>query len=242
MIRGATEDFAAQIGRGALGDDAAAVDDEHAVTRHLDLGQNVRGNDHRHATAQAGDEVAHDQNLMRIEADRRLVHDDHGRLGEDGFGDADALAVTFGKLADDFVADAFQVAEFEDFVDARAEFAAGDFFQAAAEIEVLADAHVFRQWVIFRHVADEAFDGVGLGGDGVAADADRARVGRQVAGEDAHRGGLAGAVGPEEPDDLAAGDGEAQIGDRSHTRVSFYEVVDFDGGCRRRGHDGERRA
>jgi hypothetical protein len=125
LVGGVAEDFAAQVGGGALGDDAALVDDEHAVAGDLDFGQDVGGDDDRHAAAQAGDEVAHDEDLMRVEADGGLVHDDHGRFGEDGLGDADALAVAFGELADDFVADALQVADFEDLVDARAEFAAG---------------------------------------------------------------------------------------------------------------------
>ena len=153
-----------------------------------------------------------------------------GRLGEDGLGDADALAVALGELADDLVADAFQVAELEHLVDARAEFAAGDFLQPAAKIQVFADAHVLGQRIVFRHVADLALRFVRLGGDRNAADADPARGGGQVAGEDAHGRGLAGAVRPEETEDFAARHGEADVVDRRDPGVGLDQMGDFDGG------------
>jgi hypothetical protein len=115
-------------GRRALGDDPALVDDEHPVAGHLDLGQDVAGDEDGHPPAQAGDQVAHDQDLVGVEADRRLVHDDDGRLGQDGLGDPDALAEPLGELADDLVADALQVAELEDLVDPRAQLARGTSF------------------------------------------------------------------------------------------------------------------
>jgi hypothetical protein len=43
---------------------------------------------------------------------------------------------------------------------------------------------------------------------GLSAPADLARVGRQHAQDDPHGGGLAGTVGPDEPEQLALGDGE----------------------------------
>ena len=229
------EDFAAEIRRRALGDDAALVDDQDAVAGHFDLGEDMRGDDDGHAAAEAGDEIADDEDLMRIQADGGLVHDNDGRLGEDGFGDADALAVAFGKLADDFVPDPFQVAELENFVDARPEFAAGDLFEAAAKIEILRDAHVFRERIVFRHVADLALDIVRLSCDGQAADPDTAGRRRQVTGEDAHGGRFTGTVGSEKADDFAARHGETDIGDRSDPSVGFYEVGDFDGERLERG-------
>ena len=71
---------------------------------------------------------------------------------------------------------------------------------------------------------------VGLRGDRQPADAHAARGGRLVAGEDAHRGGLARAVGAEEADNLAARDGEADLVHRGEARVALHEPGDFDGG------------
>jgi len=43
-----------------------------------------------------------------------------------------------------------------------------------------------------------------------------------------HRGGLAGAVGPEDPEDLAALHGERQVVDRDLVAVPLVQVLDFD--------------
>jgi len=93
------------------------------------------------AAAQARDEIAHDKNLVRVEADRRLVHDDHGRFGENRLRDADTLTGTFRKLAMIY-GGRVSVALLEHLVDARAEFAARHFLQAAAKIKILRHAHV----------------------------------------------------------------------------------------------------
>ena len=171
---------------------------------------------------------------MRVEADGRLVHDDDGRLGEDGLGDADPLAVAFGELADDLVANALEVAELEHLINARAEHAALDLLQPPAEIEVFRHPHVLGQRIVLGHVADLALDLVGLRRDGHAADADAPGRGRQVAGEDAHRGGLAGAVGAEEAENFAPGHLEGDVIDRGDAGVGFDQVGNIDGG--RIGH------
>jgi hypothetical protein len=125
------QDLAPEVGRRPLGHDPALVDDEDPVAGHLDLGQDVARDEDGHPPAQARDQVAHDQDLVGIEADRRLVHDDDGRLREDRLGDADALAEPLGELADDLVADALQVAELEHLVDPRPELAARHLLEPA---------------------------------------------------------------------------------------------------------------
>src|SRR5690606_24095740 len=51
---------------------------------------------------------------------------------------------------------------------------------------------------------------------------------RQEAGEDLHRRRLAGAVGPEEAEDLALLDGEVEVGDGDAVPVPLRQVLDFD--------------
>ena len=241
FVEGAAYDVAAEFGGGAEGDEAALVDDENAVAGDFDFGEDVRGDDDGHASAEAGDEVAHELDLVGVEADGWLVHDDDGGLGEDGLGDADALAEAFGEFADDAVAFASEVADFHDFGDARGEAAAGEFLEASAIVEVFGDAHVLGERVVFGHVTDEAFDFLRARGDGDAVDERDAGGGWEVAGEDAHGGGFAGAVGAEEAEDFAAPHGEAEVVDRRVASVGFHEVLDFDGGrerCWRRGGGG----
>ena len=52
--------------------------------------------------------------------------------------------------------------------------------------------------------------------------------GRHVAGDDAHRAGLARAVRTEEPENLAFLDAETDVVDRGDAAVAFREVLDLD--------------
>ena len=108
------------------------------------------------------DQVADDEDLVRVKPDRRLVHDDHRGLRQDRLGDADALAEPLRELADDLVADALQVAELEDLVDPGPELAAGDLLKPAPEVQVLAHAHLVGERVVLGHVAHAPLDRVGL--------------------------------------------------------------------------------
>ena len=80
----------------------------------------------------------------------------------------------------------------------------------------------------FRQVA-----GAPLGFDRLIEDVepgdDRLALGRRhVAGQDAHRRRLAGAVRPEEAEDLAALDAEADVVDGGDAAVAFREVLNLD--------------
>jgi hypothetical protein len=163
-----------------------------------------------------------------IETDGGLIHDNDRRFGEDGIGYADALAVAFGKFADDTMADTAQIAELDDFIEARVEAAARETLEAAAQVEILRDAHIVGEGVVLRHVADKVFNLGGIGGDIDAADRDAASGGREVSREDSHRGALAGAIGAKQADDLAAGDGETDAMDGRDAGVGFDEVPDFE--------------
>ena len=112
------------------------------------------------------------------------------------------------------------------------ELAPRDLLEPAPEVKVLADAHVLRKGVVLRHVAHPPLYRVGLLCDPEAAD--RHVPGRrgEVARQDPHRGRFAGAVGPEEPDDLAPRDREADVIDRRHAREDLHEVGHLDGRLR----------
>ena len=77
----------------AVGHKAAVVDDDHAFADRLHLGQNVRGENDRVAFAEALDQVADLDNLLRVKADGRLVQNEDGRVAEQRLRDADALLV-----------------------------------------------------------------------------------------------------------------------------------------------------
>ena len=65
------------------------------------------------------DQLVRRANLRRVEAGRRLVKDQHRRIGKQGVGQADALAIALREGADDLPADIFDPAALEDVVRRR---------------------------------------------------------------------------------------------------------------------------
>ena len=62
------------------------VNDDDAVASHLHLGQDVRGKQDGMLLAQLADEFARLPDLGRVQADRRLIQNEHGRFGQQGIG------------------------------------------------------------------------------------------------------------------------------------------------------------
>jgi hypothetical protein len=62
---------------------------------------------------------------------------------------------------------------------------------------------------------------------GLSAPADLTRVGRQHAEDDPHGGGLAGTVGPDEPEHLALAHGERQVIEGDQVAVAAGQALQF---------------
>ena len=90
--------------------------------------------------------------------------------------------------------------------------------------EELPDAIAGRKERVLREHADACAERVGVRG-GVTEDLNLATRRREVTGEHGERGGLAGAVGADEPVDLAGGDSQAQLvhGERRAERLRDAE-------------------
>ncbi len=58
------------------------VNDNDAVASHLHLGQDVCGKQDGMLLAQFANELARLPDLGRVQADRRLIQNEHGRLGQ----------------------------------------------------------------------------------------------------------------------------------------------------------------
>ena len=71
---------------------------------------------------------------------------------------------------------------------------------------------------------------IGRRGDVLAVEEDLAVVGRDLAGGHAEAGGLAGAVGPEQADDLAGVDLELDAVDDLAPAVDLHQPADFQQG------------
>src|SRR5262249_23645408 len=133
------------------------------------------------------------------------------RIGQQGIGEADALAVALGKCADKLPADVVHPASAEHELNALAATATVQPLDAGPEKQVFHDAHFPVQRAVLRHVADSPADFDGLPEDVKSVDGGFARGSGEVAGEDAHGGRFAGAVGSQEADNLPGGDVEGNV-------------------------------
>ena len=127
------------LGR-VLGDHLAVIHDQHPRADHADLGQDVGAQDDRVILAEPLDQVADLGDLARIEADRRLVQDQHVRLAEQRLGQPDALAVPLGELADQLARAVLDVGRVHHPVDLLAALDARDALDLRHEVEIAADA------------------------------------------------------------------------------------------------------
>src|SRR4051812_15484959 len=100
------------------------------------------------------------------------------------------------------IANRAQPAPFDHVIDSFLAFVTAHLPKPAAEVEVLGDLHLQVQWDIFREIAKVGTNLAGLVEDVKAVNRCPATGWRQVAGQHAEGGRLAGAVGPKEANDL----------------------------------------
>ena len=91
---------ARDLGQRSVRPDVPVDQDHHPVACRLDLRQDVRGEDHGLGLPHAADELAHLDDLVRVEPGRGLVQDQDLGIVEDRGGEPDALAVALRQLAD----------------------------------------------------------------------------------------------------------------------------------------------
>ena len=190
---------------------------------------------HGHLAAQRTDEVADAEDLMRVQADGGFVQDHDPRLGEEGVRDADALTEAFRELADEPAGGAAgEVAVVHDLADALVHARGVDVLEPGAEREVFLDAQFLGQGIVLRHVGQVALGPGRIEGHGDAPDGGATGRARHRARKDPHRGGLAGAVGAQEADDLTRRHGEAQVFHGREGAVPLRQLFGHDRGFRER--------
>ena len=247
-VRRALVDFA----RGADLDEPAGFEDADAVGHGHRLGL-VVGNVEDGGAEVALDVLELEAHLgaeLGVERGERLVHQVDLRLADQGAADGDALHLAAGEAGGavvELVVDAHEPGDLGDAgVDGRlAEAAAGGLER---EGEVLADGEVGVEGILLEDEGDVALGGGELF-DAGAGEGDAAGVGALDAGDEAQRGGLAGAGGAEQDDEFAVGDGEREVADGAGAAEALGEAVEdhFSHGGRRgrwrwRGRRWRRRA
>ena len=214
-----------QLGAGALRLDSSAADDHHPVGDGLDLGQQVRGEQHgAAAVGEVAQHAPHPAHAFRIEAVGGLVEDQDLGVAEQCVGEAQALAHAERVLADTPPGRRLVEAdELQQRVDALRRHAHGvgrdgERLTAAApgvlrgRVEQDADAPARVRQVAVAPAEDPC----------------RAAVGLREADEHPHRGGLAGAVGAEKARDGARLAAECDVRDDGAPAELLGESVGLD--------------
>ena len=210
------------------GRDASLVDDEDAAAGHFHLGENVGGKQDGVPLAQVFDQLPHLADLVRIEADGRLVEDEQIRIMQERVGQTHALAVAFGQGADQLLLHVAQAAQFLHRIGPLAFGPSADAFQGRPVFEVFLHAHLGIKGHVFRHVADTRAHLAGLAGHVEPGHAGPSAGGRKVTGQDPHGRALARAVGPEKTDDFPFLDREIEILDGRDAGVFLGQSFNLD--------------
>jgi hypothetical protein len=213
-----------ELGEGGLGDEPTPVQDDDAVDGLGDLGEDVAGNEDGPSLAgQAAQQGPQPVDAFGVEAVGGFVEDEDLRVAHQRGGESEPLAHPEGELPDPAIGRAGEVDDVEHLVDSPGWGAADE----GDDAEVVAGAAT---GIGKGRLQGRAHDAQRIGQVGVTAPVDGRcpRGGGHEAEEHAQRGGLARAVGAEEPDDAASLDGEGDVVDGGQTGEALGEAVDLD--------------
>ena len=160
-------------------------------------------------------------NLARVETDGRFVEHQHRRIVNQRLRQADALSIALRELSANPMRHVSEAANLEHVLERGFDLRARDVAQFRDEPQIGLDAHVGIERRIFRQVADFAASLERLRKNIESVNQHGARSRRHVAGDDAHRGGLAGAVGAEKAEDGTALGFERYVFNRDKVAVGF---------------------
>ncbi len=172
--------------------------------------------------------------LVRIEAVRRLVHDEDGRIVQDRLRQADAPLEALGECVDGLVEHSVEFGLGNGRLDARLHVGAFIAAHFGDEAEELARGHVAIGGCAFREITDHALRLERLVFHVVSADGHATGAGREEARDHLHRGGFAGAVRAQKAQHFAFLDFEIDSGHGGNRAEAFCQFLDFDHGSEER--------
>ena len=199
-------DSSLQLDRRAFGHEAAGVDDADPVGQHVGFLEVLRGEEDRHA--QLGVEPAylfpHLDPADRIEARGRLVEEEHLGVVHQRRGQVES-ALHATRVGRD--ASVERVAEIDhpgELAQSLIGLGVGQAVEPRLHAQQLGAGLLGIESDVLQRDSDAGAHPTRLGGDVVPAHRGSSRGGAEQGAQHAHGGGLAGAVGSEEPVDLAA--------------------------------------
>ena len=191
---------------------------------------------HGHAVGgEAVDLVPEFASRLGVDAGGGLVKQEEFRSVHDAGGEGQTLFPAAGEFARELVPARGEAEALER--GAHGSARVGQAVEAGDEIEVLLDGEVLVERELLSHVADLVLDAPAFGREVEAEHLALARIEAQEAAHQADRRGLAGAVGAEETDDLAAFDADRDVVDDLGGAEGLAQVAHVDGGF---GHRGAR--
>ncbi len=220
----------AQFGHGALGDQLALRDDPDPVADFLRDLERVRAHEDGFAllVRELAEGFFQEARALGVHPDHGLVHDDHPRVMEERAGKHQPLFHAVGKTFHQLVGPGFEVEEFELNRGLFFHLGFGHAIDAADEMEELGGGEFFVDVGAVGDESDQGLGGDGVLGEVVSADGDFAGGGFQEADEHADGGGLAGAVGSEEPVNFAGLNVEVEFAGGREVAVFFSELFGLD--------------
>ena len=174
---------------------------------------------------QGPDQLARLVDLLRIESGGRLVEDQELGFVDERLREAHPLAIAAAELPDDVLPGLPERAALDRAGHGRPDPAFRDSPEARRELEEGGDLHFRVERRVFRQVSDPPPDLEGRLRDVQATDQHPPLARRHEAGDDPHGGGLPGAVRPQEAEDLALRDAEAEVRYRERLPIALGDAV-----------------
>lgn len=164
----------------------------------------------------------------RIDTGGRLIEEEHFRLVQDGTGERQALLEAERQVLRRHVVDGAEIEDLSHELDSLALSGAGKAVDAREEIQVLQDAQIAVEGEFLRHVAEPVARLGGVAPQIEAGDASFAGGRLQKPAQHLESGRLAGAVRPEQAENLTARDVEGDVVGSGEIAEALCESACFD--------------
>ena len=222
-LEAVTTDLGLELVAGSVRDHLATVDDDDVLRELVSLFEVLRREEHRGAVGdEVVDDLPHLQAGPRVEAGRGFVEEQDCRRRHEAGREVEPTPHSAGVGLGRTVGGVGEREPLEQLVGPLLHIRRGQVVEASHHVEVLPTGEVFVDGGVLPGQADGPADCIGLGRDVDAGHGRVPGIGAEQRGEDAHRGGLAGAVGSEQTDDGAIGDREIESVDG----LDVAEVLD----------------
>ena len=228
---GMQPDGVARIGQAVqrlLTDQAAVMQNDDPGAQLLDLCQQMGGEDHGMVFTKTPDQLADLYHLPRVKTHGGLIQYQRRRIAAQRLADTDPLPIALRQVAHDAAADFRQAAQLQDIVDVSRNSPGPDLAQTAYKAQVIPHGHFIIQRRLFGQIADAPLAVAGMGQHVHAVHQHLPGGGRIIAGEHIQCCGFAGAVLPQQPDDLSGRSGKGKLLHCRHRSEPFGHLLQLD--------------